>query len=821
MQVFGYLLIHMYKTLILFALFLITLAVRAQSINNALLEEKFEYFNTKHSSAILFLHIDKSVYTNNEKIWFGAYLIDTPQKQAYHNLLSVFLVGENRQKIELDGKFKIKNGVSSGSLRLPDTIPPGSYRLLSYTNVLDNSGSPVAQFSAPIEIKSITQQSFSSQLSLLDSMPRNGMVRVKMSVQGKDGLVFSKKNFPVVSYSASKDHEHTAILKSNDLIIEVPVEALKQSKPTLLAKVSFGNQVQHLSIGLPEIEKKRINIKFFPEGGNLSNGLPGHVAWEAKTAQGSPIAVTGFLFKGEQVIDTLETNSYGMGSFQLTPDAESVYSLKISSGGYLSGDTVFALPTSRLNDVQLHLPEAVVDDTLAVQIYSHQSRPVQIIIHNYNKDYAIYKTPPLPASSKMRLPLNGLSKGLSTITILDEEGRPLAERLFFAHYNKSISTLVQTEKATYGRNDTVKVKIKMADHLEKPIQGMFSVAVVQDSRIRVNFSDIETAVYLNHNLGNLPPDPLGKGFRNKDYLENILLIKGWRRYIWQDLIDSKAEDTLQRHQTLELKGHVKMRNKALQGPVNILATSSDGIVIIESNNDGTFNIHADQLLSQDGSRISLMVNGTNERRYQIDVDDPFIEMNNTLAGQLESGYSNTVTDNSSTSVQELKGLQHSISLQTVDIKASKRNSSIDGYHGEPGTNACGDYVDEAGHFNYERSPNRFKPVKGKQYWKRTDLEGSYFKVEAMIYNGCTEENEIAGFAMNGIAGGKEYYDTEEEKSNNPLRSTMHWQSGLVTNAAGEAELKFAAGALTDNFRIVVQGITTDNLISGYGTVTVK
>jgi hypothetical protein len=811
----------MYKTLLLLALFLSALAVRAQSIGNALLEERLQYFSEKHSSATLYLHIDKSVYTNNEKIWFGAYLVDTPQNQAGHNLLSVFLVGENRRKVELDAKFKIENGVSSGSLRLPDTIPPGSYQLLSYTNVVDNSGSPVAQFSAPIEIKSVTQQSFTSQLTLLDSMPRNGIVRVKMSIQGKDGLVFSKKSFPVVSYSAGKE-VRSAILKSNDLIIEVPVEELTLAKPTLLAKVSHSNQVQHLSIGLPEINKKSIDIKFFPEGGNLSNGLPGHVAWEARSAEGSPIAVTGLLLKGGDIIDTVETNSYGMGSFQLNPDAQSVYSLKISSGGYLSSDTVFALPKSRLNHLQLHIPQAVVNDTLSVQIYSLQSTPVQIIVHNYKKDYAIFKTPSLPASGKIRLPLEGLPKGLSTITILDQAGRPVAERLFFAHYDKSISTAVHTEKATYAINDTVKVKIKMTDHLEKPIQGMFSVAVVQDSRIRVNFADIETSVYLNHNLGMLPADPLGKGFRNKDYLENILLIKGWRRYTWQDLMGRKAEDTLQRHQTLQLRGHVKMRNKAIQAPVKVLATNSEGMAIIETEHNGSFNLHADQLLAKDGSRISLMVNGTNERRYQIDIDDPYNRMNNRLAQQLERRYSSGVTDNSSTSVQELKGLQHSINLQTVNIKAGKRNSSINGYHhGGPGTNACGDYVDEYGHFNYERTEVRYKPEKGKQYWKRTDLEPPFFKVEAMIYNGCTAEDKIADFVINGIGGGKEYYDSEEEKRNNPLRSTMHWQSGLLTNSAGEAELKFTTGALADDFRIVVQGVTNDNFISGYGTITVK
>ena len=810
----------MYRWLILFLLLQTSLLVRAQSVDSAWIQEKFQYLSNKHSSAILFLHVDKSVYTNNEKIWFGAYLIDTARKDPSHNLLSVLLVGEDHRRIELAGKFKIENGVSSGSLHLPDTIPPGSYRLLSYTNVLDDSGFPVAQFSMPVEIKSITQQSFSSQLSLLDSVPRNGVVRVRINVRAKDGQAFGK-NLPVVNYSAGKVLMRSAKLKSNDLVIEVPVEALAQSKPNLLVKVSQNNQVQHLSLGLPEINRKRIDVKFFPEGGNLSNDLRGHVAWEAKSAQGNPISITGLLLKGRDVIDTVETNSYGMGTFQLTPDADSVYALKIRSGGYLSSDTIITLPKSRLDHLQLHLPQAVVNDTLNVEIHSLQSTPVQIVIHNYKKDYAIFKTPPLPASGKIRLPLDGLSKGLSTITILDQKGRPLAERLFFAHYNKSINTVLHTEKDSYGKNDTVRLKIKMVDQLAKPIQGIFSVAVVQDSRIRVNFADIETAVYLNHNVGMLPADPLGKGFRNNDYLENILLVKGWRRYTWQDFESVTAEDTLQHHKTLKLTGHVKMRNKALEAPVNILATNSDGMAIIETEDNGTFNLHADQLIIRDGSRVKLMVNGTHETKYQIVVDDPFIQMNNKLAEQLEEGYTNGITDNSNTSVQELKGLQHSINLQTVNIKSGRKNVSINGYYGEPGANACGDYVDEAGHFNYERSQNRFKPVKGKQYWKRTDLEGSYFKVEAIIYNGCTSERNTLGFVMDGIAGGKEYYISEEEKSNNPLRSTMHWQSAVITNAAGEAELKFTTGALADNFRIVVQGITTDNLISGYGTITVK
>lgn len=736
----------MYKLLLLLVIVLSSLTLRAQSIDSTFLEEKFNFYSKKHSSASLFLHIDKSIYTSNEKIWFAAYLINLPRNQANHHLLSIFLVGEDSRRIELDGKFQIQKGHSTGSIRLPDTIPPGRYQLISYTNVLDNSGSPVAQFSVPIEIKSITQQSSGNQIGLRDSVQRKDKMRLN-----KMGIV----------------------------------------------------------------------VRFFPEGGNLADGLPGQLAWEARTAQGAPIAVTGLLIQGEKVIDTVETNSYGTGRFMLSPDAGSIYTLKVRANGYLLRDTVFDLPKSRQNYLQLHLTEAVVNDTLNLRIYSLQRKAVQIIVHNYQNDYAYYKTSALPELSKIRLPLKGLPKGLSTITILDESGRPLAERLFFAHYDKTISTAINSEKDSYSINDSVKITIKMLDHPGRPVQGMFSAAVVQDTRVRGTLSDIETSVYLNHNLGKLPPDPLGQGLGNKDYVENILVIKGWRRYTWQDFVDTKAGDTLQHNDALQIKGNIKLRNKAVKSPVTVFAMNGEGTKIIETEQNGSFDLMTEQLLAAEGHKVNLIVNGTQGRNYQININDPYLQINNRMVQKLDRGYTNQVIGNSGSESEVLKGLQHNINLQTVNIKANNRNGSLHGYHGVPGVNECGDYVDEHDYLNYAKSVNRFKPISGKMYQIRTDLEGNYFEVKDVYYHGCTEEKKISGLTMNAIGDGKEYYVTEEEKSNNPHRSTIYWQSGLLTNSAGEAELKFSTGELTGQFRLIIQGVTTDNLISGYGSVTVK
>ena len=805
----------MYKWLMFLFFLSFSVGIQAQSVNSDILSEKFDFYHKIHFSTALFLHIDKSVYTNNERIWFGAYLVN--QSENVHSLLNVFLVRTATRKVVLDGKFKLENGLSSGSLRLPDTIPSGSYRLISYTNAIDKKGFPVASFSVPIEIKSTTQQDFTSSITLLDSTIYNGAVRARITIKPNNPVAM-RKVLPVLTYSVSKGNVHSAVMKGNELIITIPHQELAGIKPTLLSTVSYGKQVQHLSISLPEFDQKQIGIRFFPEGGNLSGGLPGVVGWEARTEQGNPIAVSGLLLKDNIVVDTIESNSYGIGSFRLIPDLKSIYTLKIRAGSYLQRDTLFTLPKVTPVPIGLHLPNAVVNDTLALSVYSHEKRPVQILIHNYQKAYVLFNTQALLAENHFRLPLHALPKGVTTVTVLDEAGRPLAERLFFAHYHESILTGIDTEKGAYAKDDSVKVKVKITNHLGEPLQGgVFSAAVVQDNRMRGNFGDIETSVYLNHNLGMLPQDPASIGFRNKEYLENILLIKGWRKYTWRGLMDNNATDTLYNYSVPEIKGRIKLGDKPLKSAVKVIALNSQGVSIIYSENDGTFMLNPDQLKAADGSKVRLIVN--ENKKYQIEVDDPYQKINARLAEHLDYGYNNSVINDIAD--QQVKGLQRIISLQTVEIKSNKSSNVINGFKGEHGANACGDYVDEFDYLNYEKSENRFKPVSGKTYKKRTDLEGRYFKVEAVYYTGCTIAEKGNGFAINGIEGGKEYYGNPDGHSDNEYRSTLYWRSGIITNAAGEAELKFKTGEFSDKFRIIIQGVTPGNLISGYGNFVIK
>ncbi|CAM4413784.1 hypothetical protein SAMN06265348_12025 [Pedobacter westerhofensis] len=792
--------------------------IQAQSLNNALLEQKFRQYTKANPSTSLFLHIDKGIYTNNESIWFSAYLLGYPTEFKSHTLLNVLLFSNESRKIAIQHKLKIVDGLSAGSISLPDTIPPGDYQLVAYTNVLDEHGSPVVMYSTPVVVKSITEQSFSSNVQLLDTVVTNGAVRARIVLKG---ITAKPKLWPTVSYSVNNNFADSILLKKDTLTITIPEKDTRGQNPRLLVAIRYNKQLQHLSIALPEIEQNRIKVKFFPEGGSFPANLTSTIAWEAKTDKGLTLAMTGILLKDKQPIDTLKTNAYGVGNFKLRRDGKSDYALKIVKGTNLSKDTVFSVPRFANSSVTLHLEQAVVKDTLQATLFAKESIPVNLLLHNDHGEYVMFHTQAYVPKRILKLPLNMLPKGLTSIAIIDNNGKPLAERLFFAHYDEQLKLTTVMEKSIYKTRDSIKIKIKLADKNGKPLVGFFSAAAVQENRLNSSFEDIESYHYLSKGLGLLPKDPLGNNFRNQEYIEDILLIRSWRKYTLQHILNGYPQDTLSTNNIPIITGIVTRNNRPLKSAVTLAVFGGINSSMITTQNDGKFIVTPEQLLKKPEQKIILKVVGE-KSGYKTEIKDPYAIISNTIAQRSNTDISGALAKHSNVADQSLKGLTNSIGLQTVEIRGNRRNNSVSGFKGEPGTNACGDYVDEFNYLNYPYAMRKFKPVVGKQYLIRTDLdvERNMFKVDAVYYHGCTTEENALGSAVEGIYSGQEYTRNLEFEGN-LYQSTLYWQSRLETNKAGEAELVFKAGDLTGNFRLVIQGVSGDDVFFATSTFIVK
>ncbi|GAA4904636.1 hypothetical protein [Mucilaginibacter defluvii] len=791
--------------------------LQAQSLDNEILATRFKTFSKSHTAIGIFMHSDKNVYTNNEKIWFSIYQLKANDKKEYSPFMNVFLMRSDNRKVVLDQKFRVERDICSGNLTLPDTIAPGNYQLVCFTSALDVKGEPLSKYTQPIIIKNTNVPGFDVRLALVDSTAIDGKLKVKIKV---NPVASDSKAKPIlqVSYTTGQARERYISSETNELIIPVLRDEVTTINPNLQAAVRYGGNIQHVSLALLMPVNRQIKVRFYPEGGNLSAGLTSLVGWEAKTAQGATVQLEGQLLQDDKLVSTVKTNSLGVGKFMLAAMPGSSYSLKIKAGNYLKSDTIVPLPRILQDGIYMHLNEAVVNDTLRIKLHSLTKKSVQVLIHNYRGDYVLATTTINPAGNKIDLSLNTMPRGLATVTVLDNAGKPLAERLVFCHYDDSTSVNFALAKKVYKTNDSVQIKLSLKDNKGKPILGVFSASVVQESRLMASANDIETAIYLKNELGELPIDPSGVGFRNKAYLEDVLLIRGWRRYTWQELINWKQTDSLQ-IQVPPVKGQIFLNKKPITSLVDVVVLGSNQLTLVPTSADGAFFLNPQNLFVAADKQIKLSVNKST-RNYLFKIIDPYQDLATALAKRLVIPASRVSQPTANNSEQPAPSLQNTINLQTVKVTASKRNGGAQSFHGEPGVNDCGDYVDEAGHLNYEKSKNRFKPINGRWYTKVTDLQGSYFKVDPIFYTGCLTGSQKEGVFISGIYGGKEYYHAETSAVN-IYGSTLYWGSQIKTDANGEAQIKFSTNELADSFKVIVQGITADNMISATQEIKVK
>jgi hypothetical protein len=805
------------------------------------LREQLHLYSKKNPENILFLHTDKTLYTNNEIIFFSGYLVKSAIDVNQHIILSTALISDNDRAPTLEKKFDIQNGFSSGSISLPDTIVPGNYHLIAYTNVVDGYNIPEAFFTQAITIKSISEPPFTASLQLIDTVPGSNIIRARVNVLLADSR---SKIKPVVAYSIGRQRDSKVGLDSrNSGMISVTKYDIQNAgvAPVLLVTVNYNNQRQYLHVNLPSNDIKGLKIRFYPEGGDLINSVESIVALESSTGTDNPISIQGVLYKNDRPLDTISTNSYGFGKFRVRPELNAKYQLLVKANTFLLNDTMINLPAIQPTGVTIQVDHAIVNDTLRVKVFAGESIKVRILIHNYREGFASFDLYAKPAGGIATVAIGMVPKGIAAITIIDTAGRPLAERLFFAHFNENVKVDISTEKTSYAAREKVTLHMKLIDANGKPLKGLVSIACVQSNRIENSKrQDIEGYVYLTHTLSKLPQRP-GREMNNLDYLENVLLVKGWRRYSWQDMMSATAGVTVNPSSNTAITGIVKYLGKRIKKPVELSFFSKLSFVnVLQTDSEGRFELSKEQLLTEDEQTISFSVNAKDQERYTIEIDDPYLGINKTIAASIPVTNSETTKTSQTTGDFKLGGLQHAVTLQDVIVK-SKRNNSI--YGAKPrGSNECGDFVTSFDYLNfpgYENEIGNHPPIRGKQYidghhFTRlsdgaivafSELEHEdYYTTILLIYTGCTTDIKAGFTKIDGVYSDVEFSGLAEESLNAPepqWLSTLFWQAGIVSDDKGEILCSFYTGDITGGFRIVAQGVGVEDVFYGESIFNVK
>ena len=775
------------------------------------------YYNIKKSNPLLFVHLDKTVYINNDMMWFTAYLLGEKSKNIQkHQVLSVALVNNNDQKIAVQGKFAMASGLAYGNIMIPDTVPPGNYSFIAYTNRMI-AGRPEAYFAQAITLKTAADPVFSVELVLdtLYKSPEN--VRILLNTRSKQGPLADA----AISYYLGKNSKtriagkaKTNVIGSYTLII--PKDHITTAQHNLEVQVKSGSETKTLHLNIP-IKHNVADVRFYPEGGHLVVGLPGRVGWEVKTPGGTAIKTTGVLYAGKSPIDTIVTDSYGMGAFYINPLAKVNYTVRLLLDNV--ADSIYRLPIALNDGLVIRMTQALANDTLKFQLKSRFNGRVYLLVHNYKEIFSFTVINGSQKGRYIKIALTDIPRGINTITVLDSLERPCAERLFFAHYNQRPRLSITTDNKEPGTRQKMHIKLRINNSAGKPDNGIVSVACVQDNRFELkNDNNIEHYVYLQSELDNLPvkDNLMGNEELDHQYLNELMLVRGWSKYKWPELVQSAPADTAKKYNDLLFGGVVTHSQSTLKKPVQlVLMKDSAGIVTVDSDNKGIFALDNKTVYTVPDKKARLIVNGKSDE-YEIKVNDPYIDVNKTLAKNTSPVmFDEPIVQNTKELV--LKGLEHATSLKEVVIKSSNNNFR----HGFGfNSNACGDYVCKF-HIlncqNHTTDPENHPPVQGEMVMQSG--------LGLSPYHGCADGSPTAGMlTFQGIYTAKEYYGADYALIN-PTEpdylSTICWKHAIVIDPNKETDISFYTSDITGKFRIVVQGITNEDVVYAQDTFVVK
>lgn len=240
------------------------------------------------------------------------------------------------------------------------------------------------------------------------------------------------------------------------------------------------------------------------------------------------------------------------------------------------------------------------------------------------------------------------------------------------------------------------MNIRLTDKHNLPLQGFVSVAVVQQNRLEdAKFKDIVTETFSGHKIGSIPLNPSGSGIDNATFLEDILLVRAWRNYTWQNIMGATGVDGIR-----VVKPQITGRVMAMGKPYKqISSVSLRRDSLIDNYNtlpDGTWILPEDKLLVPQGTLLLASIR-KQPRPLYITIDNPLTKTGQLVSNGLTVQSEEIAFDRAETSNNIRPNLANGIILQEVQVKAKPLKTVI--HKGAPGQNACGDYVCQYGVLN--------------------------------------------------------------------------------------------------------------------------
>lgn len=595
-----------------------------------------EKFRNEYPQEKVHIHMDKPYYTVGDSIWFKAYIVNAEQNELSNlsKILYVDLINE-KDSVKKSLRLPVVAGLAWGDFVLTDSLSEGNYRIRAYTNWMRNFGEEY-YFDKVIKIGNSLSSQITGSVSYSFSKTGNHEnVQALISYTDRNGAPVAGKD---VSYNIQLDARNvakgkgTTDAKGNLLINFTNTQPFLLKSGKINTTVKLDNETTVSKVFLVKATSGDVDVQFFPEGGQMVNGIRSKIGFKAVGADGLSREVTGVVSdKDKKNIIEFKSEHAGMGCFALVPETGNSYTatIKFDDGS----EKQVKLPAAAASGYVLSVGNMDAEN-LSVKISSSpdlvNKGEIILVAQSNGTAKFVAKNNFNKATLSAFIPKNRFPSGILQLTLFNTSYQPVAERLVFIRHQDPFKVSIRTDKPSYREREKVKMDLTVVDSTGKPVVGDFSLAVTNESKIP--FDDTEETTIFSNLL--LSSDLKGYIEKPNYYftdvsedkakqLDNLMLIQGWRRFTWKNLLSGSFPNVaFKPEKGISISGTVKtLGGKPVAGgKVMLLASKGTGMLLdTVTNAEGRFSF--DNLEFNDSTRFVVQArNAKDKKNVEIELD---------------------------------------------------------------------------------------------------------------------------------------------------------------------------------------------------------
>lgn len=429
---------------------------------------------------------DKPIYRAGEMVYIRAIVLDaaTRTPHAARTPVHVEIKGPQGNTVAtLAGH--LQDGVAGIPWPVPAGQAGGAYKVAVEVPQI---GTPPAV--RGFDIRAYRAPRINTRIEFLREGygPGDTVVAVLEAVRAEGGVPIDAAVTIMARVDGAEIHRSTAMIDADGRCgarFELPADIVT-GDGTLVFTIADGGVIETAAKTIP-ILLQTVDIRIYPESGDLVAGLAGRVYIEARTPAGKPADIAGVIHNaaGEQV-GTFRTDHEGRGRFSFMPVVDQVYYLAVTEPAGI--DRTFELPPVRPTGVSIRAVHDVypAGEPVVLQVHGNVKGPLSLTLRKREVEVAALTLRGAVNDGQRHtadviLTPSAAADGVLIATVWDADGIPLAERLIYREPAQHVRITVAPDREGYTPGERVRLVVTATDGAGRPVEALVGLTVTDES----------------------------------------------------------------------------------------------------------------------------------------------------------------------------------------------------------------------------------------------------------------------------------------------------------------------------------------------------